>query len=117
MGKWDALLSAFKKNPTKLLQPTCLAARGKEVFAHSDTSLKYIKTYGFDYDYTMVHYSDNLLSMVWYFQAKNSLATYIVTLFFVFVLFCFFFLSLSLYIVCLRSEYLTFFPFQLYLAL
>jgi HAD superfamily 5'-nucleotidase-like hydrolase len=62
---WRGMLKKFKTNPTEIMRPRGLHATGSEVFSHADLSLKYIKTYGFDYDYTMVHYSTDLLHMLY----------------------------------------------------
>ncbi len=45
---------------------------GQAVFTNSELSLKYIDVYGFDFDYTLVHYKQSVLHLI-YNLAKNRL--------------------------------------------
>lgn len=42
------------------------------VFTNSELSLKYIDMYGFDFDYTLVHYKQSVLDLI-YNLAKSRL--------------------------------------------
>ena len=48
------------------------AINGQAVFTNSELSLKYIDVYGFDFDYTLVHYKQSVLRLI-YGLAKNRL--------------------------------------------
>ena len=48
------------------------SANSRAVFTNSEFSLKYIEVYGFDFDYTLAHYSKHLDRFI-YHQARDAL--------------------------------------------
>lgn len=48
------------------------SANSRAVFTNSEFSLKYIDVYGFDFDYTLAHYSKELHRFI-YQQARDTL--------------------------------------------
>lgn len=48
------------------------STNGHAVFTNSEFSLKYIEVYGFDFDYTLAHYSKQLDKFI-YEAARNTL--------------------------------------------
>lgn len=73
----ESLIQASSNNVRSLM---CVAelqsysANRCAVFTNSEFSLKYIEVYGFDFDYTLAHYSKQLDKFI-YQQARNALIT------------------------------------------
>ena len=52
----------------------------KSVFANNELSLRDISVYGFDYDYTLAHYTDELNSLIYQMSLEKLMKEYSVSL-------------------------------------
>jgi hypothetical protein len=51
----------------------------KSVFANNELSLRDIAVYGFDYDYTLAHYTDELNSLIYQMSLEKLIKEYSVS--------------------------------------
>lgn len=51
----------------------------KSVFANNELSLRDISVYGFDYDYTLAHYTDELNSLIYQMSLEKLITEYSVS--------------------------------------
>ena len=52
----------------------------KSVFANNELSLRDIAVYGFDYDYTLAHYTDELNSLIYQMSLEKLIKEYSVSI-------------------------------------
>ena len=51
----------------------------KSVFANNELSLRDVSVYGFDYDYTLAHYTDELNSLIYQLSLEKLIHEYSVS--------------------------------------